>query len=211
MEKQLESLGKRWASICRWTEKQWILLQEVLLKWQHFKDEQDMFADWLAQKEQLLGQMRLADVSDPAQVVAQVKHLKVWIFFCFLRWYFVDFLHDWYAVGLQFLSVNYWTFFSNVSNTDISVDKNVLIILISVYWEGYGGASSAIWRAEWMWAADCAVCWQSVCNRQNILPTRRVPGEVGTPCSADGIPEQRGHYLHILLMLYEAVLSLLFT
>ncbi|XP_041352153.1 dystrophin-like isoform X2 [Gigantopelta aegis] len=76
MEKQLESLGKRWASICRWTEKQWILLQEVLLKWQHFKDEQDMFADWLAQKEQLLGQMRLADVSDPAQVVAQVKHLK---------------------------------------------------------------------------------------------------------------------------------------
>ena len=131
MEKQLESLGKRWASICRWTEKQWILLQEVLLKWQHFKDEQDMFADWLAQKEQLLGQMRLADVSDPAQVVAQVKHLKVWIFVCFLRWHFVDFLHDWYAVGLQFLSVNYWTFFSNVSNTDISVDKNVLIVLLN--------------------------------------------------------------------------------
>lgn len=36
----LQVLGDRWAAICRWTEERWILLQEILLKWQHFTNEQ---------------------------------------------------------------------------------------------------------------------------------------------------------------------------
>ncbi|XP_067674722.1 dystrophin-like isoform X3 [Haliotis asinina] len=76
MEKQLESLGKRWATIGRWTEKKWMILQELLLKWQHFNEEQNKFADWLADKEQVLGRMRLADLTVAEEVIAQVRQLK---------------------------------------------------------------------------------------------------------------------------------------
>lgn len=33
-------LGDRWANICRWTEDRWVLLQDILLKWQRFTEEQ---------------------------------------------------------------------------------------------------------------------------------------------------------------------------
>jgi len=77
MEKQLQHLGKRWAVICNWTEQQWLLLQEILLKWQHFSEEQAMFSDWLAEKEAVLSRMRESDLADPDQVISQVKNLKV--------------------------------------------------------------------------------------------------------------------------------------
>ena len=77
MEKQLERLGARWAAVCRWTEDQWVLLQEVLLRWQQFADEQTKFSVWLAEKEGVLAHMGQADLTDPDQVIVQVKHLKV--------------------------------------------------------------------------------------------------------------------------------------
>ena len=77
MEKQLEQLGSRWAAVCQWTEDQWVLLQEVLLRWQQFSDEQTKFSVWLAEKEGILTNMGQADLSDPDQVIVQVKHLKV--------------------------------------------------------------------------------------------------------------------------------------
>ncbi|XP_069136952.1 dystrophin-like isoform X1 [Argopecten irradians] len=76
MENQLQNLGKRWAVICNWTEQQWLLLQEVLLKWQHFSEEQAMFSDWLAEKESVLSKMRECDLNDPDKVITQVKDLK---------------------------------------------------------------------------------------------------------------------------------------
>lgn len=36
----LQHFGKRWAAICRWTEERWVLLQDILRKWQHFAEEQ---------------------------------------------------------------------------------------------------------------------------------------------------------------------------
>lgn len=77
MEKQLEKLGSRWAAVCRWTEEQWVVLQEVLLRWQQFSDEQNKFQDWLTAKELVLEQMGHADLMDTDQVIMQVKHLKV--------------------------------------------------------------------------------------------------------------------------------------
>ncbi|ERE65230.1 dystrophin-like protein [Cricetulus griseus] len=38
-------LGDRWANICRWTEERWVLLQDILLKWQHFTEEQMLKID----------------------------------------------------------------------------------------------------------------------------------------------------------------------
>ncbi|KAK7483287.1 hypothetical protein BaRGS_00025454, partial [Batillaria attramentaria] len=76
MEKQLETLGARWAAVCRWTEDQWVVLQEVLLRWQQFADEQTKFNEWLTEKEGVLDRMGKADLTDPDQVIVQVKHLK---------------------------------------------------------------------------------------------------------------------------------------
>ncbi|XP_076445085.1 dystrophin-like isoform X2 [Babylonia areolata] len=76
MEQQLERLGSRWAAVCRWTEDQWVVLQEVLLRWQQFHDEQTKFSVWLEEKEAVLRDMGHADLSDPDQVIVQVKHLK---------------------------------------------------------------------------------------------------------------------------------------
>ncbi|XP_012946043.2 dystrophin [Aplysia californica] len=76
MESQLESLGKRWAQICRWTEEQWLLLQELLMRWQQFSDEQDKFSLWLTQKEAILQRMRSAKLETAEEVITQVKYLK---------------------------------------------------------------------------------------------------------------------------------------
>lgn len=36
----LQSLGERWAAVCRWTEERWHKLQEVLLVWQQLQSDQ---------------------------------------------------------------------------------------------------------------------------------------------------------------------------
>lgn len=77
MEKQLELLGKRWAQICHWMEEQWLLLQELLMRWQQFSDEQAKFNDWLTEKEGILQQMKSADLNTVEQVISQVRYLKV--------------------------------------------------------------------------------------------------------------------------------------
>ncbi|KAH9492319.1 hypothetical protein Btru_024695 [Bulinus truncatus] len=76
MEKQLESLGKRWAHICHWTEQQWLVLQELLMRWQQFSDEQSKFNDWLTEKEGILLDMKATELKTAEQVINQVKCLK---------------------------------------------------------------------------------------------------------------------------------------
>ena len=54
------------------------MLQEVLVHWQKFSQEQVKFDDWLAEKENVLAQMRLQDVTNTDEAVERVKQLKVW-------------------------------------------------------------------------------------------------------------------------------------
>ncbi|XP_075333549.1 dystrophin isoform X3 [Odontesthes bonariensis] len=70
LESKLQVLGDRWAAICRWTEDRWILLQEILLKWQHFTNEQCLFDSWLTQKEELVGSIKTSNLKDQAEMVA---------------------------------------------------------------------------------------------------------------------------------------------
>jgi len=77
MEQQLQSLGKRWAAICHWTEEQWLLLQNVLLKWQSFADDRSTFGDWLMAREDMIEKMTLEDLADTNVAVKQVQDLKV--------------------------------------------------------------------------------------------------------------------------------------
>ncbi|ELK32006.1 Dystrophin [Myotis davidii] len=53
LEEQLKVLGDRWANICRWTEDRWVLLQDILLKWQRFTEEQVLKTDVENKKENM--------------------------------------------------------------------------------------------------------------------------------------------------------------
>ncbi|XP_056882091.1 dystrophin isoform X5 [Takifugu flavidus] len=75
LESKLQVLGDRWAAICRWTEERWILLQEILLKWQHFTNEQCLFDSWLTQKEELVRSIKTSNLKDHAEMVACLRRL----------------------------------------------------------------------------------------------------------------------------------------
>lgn len=87
LEEQLEALGQRWASVCKWTEEHWLLLQEMLTRWQHYNDECRLFSDWLMEKESVLAAMRLVDISELKEVVDQVRQLKVCFTHSRLLWH----------------------------------------------------------------------------------------------------------------------------
>ncbi|XP_075905519.1 dystrophin isoform X3 [Nelusetta ayraudi] len=75
LESKLQVLGDRWAAICRWTEERWILLQEILLKWQHFTNEQCLFDSWLTQKEELVRSIKTSNLKDQAETSACLRRL----------------------------------------------------------------------------------------------------------------------------------------
>uniref|UniRef100_A0A3P8V2V4 Calponin-homology (CH) domain-containing protein n=1 Tax=Cynoglossus semilaevis TaxID=244447 RepID=A0A3P8V2V4_CYNSE len=75
LESKLQVLGDRWAAICKWTEEHWILLQEILLKWQHFTNEQCLFDSWLTQKEELVNSIKTSNLKDQAEMVACLRRL----------------------------------------------------------------------------------------------------------------------------------------
>ncbi|XP_069568938.1 dystrophin isoform X2 [Brachyistius frenatus] len=75
LESKLQVLGDRWAAICRWTEERWILLQEILLKWQHFTNEQCLFDSWLTQKEELVRSIKTSNLKNQAETVSCLRSL----------------------------------------------------------------------------------------------------------------------------------------
>ncbi|XP_013413171.1 dystrophin isoform X2 [Lingula anatina] len=78
LEEQLDSLGQRWTNVCKWVEDQWSNLQDVLKKWEVYSNEKNKFGTWLLEKEEVLGRMRLVNMSDltPDEVLGEVKKLK---------------------------------------------------------------------------------------------------------------------------------------
>ncbi|XP_019712980.1 dystrophin-like [Hippocampus comes] len=77
LESKLQVLGDRWAAICRWTEERWILLQEILLKWQHFTNEQSLVDSWLTQKEELVRSIKTPNEKDHSATMACLRHLAI--------------------------------------------------------------------------------------------------------------------------------------
>ena len=79
LEHQLEALGLRWTGVCKWVEERWLLLSDVLTKWEAFSEHRSVFTDWLGETEDILSNMRTgpSDLSDIGQVVEQVQYLKV--------------------------------------------------------------------------------------------------------------------------------------
>uniref|UniRef100_A0A7N4Q1I4 Dystrophin n=1 Tax=Sarcophilus harrisii TaxID=9305 RepID=A0A7N4Q1I4_SARHA len=77
LEKQLQVLGDRWANICRWTEDRWVLLQDILLKWQRFTKEQCLFDTWLSEKENAVHNIHTTGFKDQNEMLSSLRKLAI--------------------------------------------------------------------------------------------------------------------------------------
>ncbi|XP_036083104.1 dystrophin isoform X4 [Rousettus aegyptiacus] len=75
LEEQLKVLGDRWANICRWTEDRWVLLQDILLKWQRFTEEQCLFSTWLSEKEDAVSKIHTSGFKDQSEMLTSLQKL----------------------------------------------------------------------------------------------------------------------------------------
>ncbi|KAL1766528.1 dystrophin isoform X2, partial [Sigmodon hispidus] len=76
LEEQLKVLGDRWASICRWTEERWVLLQDILLKWQCFTEEQCRISRWLSEKEESMKKIQTSGFKDQNEMVSSLQKIS---------------------------------------------------------------------------------------------------------------------------------------
>ncbi|XP_057616228.1 dystrophin isoform X2 [Chionomys nivalis] len=77
LEEQLKVLGDRWANICKWTEERWVLLQDILLKWQRFTEEQCRFGTWLSEKEDAMKKVQTSGFKDQNEMVSSLQKISV--------------------------------------------------------------------------------------------------------------------------------------
>ncbi|XP_030331573.1 dystrophin isoform X7 [Strigops habroptila] len=77
LEEQLQHFGNRWAAICRWTEDRWVLLQDILRKWQHFAEEQCLFDAWLTEKEDAVREIHTTGFKDQNEMLTSLRKLAI--------------------------------------------------------------------------------------------------------------------------------------
>ncbi|KAM5221589.1 dystrophin isoform 1-T1 [Ctenodactylus gundi] len=77
LEEQLKVLGDRWANICRWTEDRWVLLQDILLKWQRFTEEQCLFNAWLSEKEDAMNKILTTGFKDQNEMLSSLQKMTI--------------------------------------------------------------------------------------------------------------------------------------
>ncbi|XP_059504261.1 dystrophin isoform X5 [Stegostoma tigrinum] len=77
LEDQLQSLGERWAAVCRWTEERWRLLQDIFEKWQRLSEEQLLLEAWLSQKEDAFIAMQTSSFRDQCETEVNVCRLEI--------------------------------------------------------------------------------------------------------------------------------------
>ncbi|XP_067896656.1 dystrophin isoform X2 [Heterodontus francisci] len=77
LEEELQILGERWAAICKWTEERWVLLQEILFKWQYITEEQCLFDAWLEEKEESVSKVQTTGFRDQNEMIANLRKLAI--------------------------------------------------------------------------------------------------------------------------------------
>ncbi|XP_060548244.1 utrophin isoform X1 [Pantherophis guttatus] len=75
LEDQLQRLGERWTAVCRWTEEQWLKLQEMNTLWQELLEEQCKLKAWLVEKEEALSRIQTCNFKDQTELGANVRKL----------------------------------------------------------------------------------------------------------------------------------------
>ncbi|XP_060232779.1 dystrophin isoform X6 [Meriones unguiculatus] len=76
LEEQLKVLGDRWANICKWTEDRWIILQDILLKWQRFSEEQCLFSTWLSEKENAMKTIKTSGFNHQTEMLSSLQKIS---------------------------------------------------------------------------------------------------------------------------------------
>ncbi|KAG8137242.1 hypothetical protein E2320_004494, partial [Naja naja] len=77
LEQQLQLLGNRWATICRWTEDRWFILQDVLRKWLQFIEEQGLLDTWFTEKEEFVTTIHTTDFKDQKEMLENLQKLAI--------------------------------------------------------------------------------------------------------------------------------------
>ncbi|XP_057678850.1 dystrophin isoform X3 [Corythoichthys intestinalis] len=77
LEEQLQSLGERWAAVCRWTEERWHKLQDVFLVWQQLVSDQTLFRTWLEEREEALSEVQTSSFKNPSEINTKVRQLAI--------------------------------------------------------------------------------------------------------------------------------------
>uniref|UniRef100_A0A2D4NZX4 Calponin-homology (CH) domain-containing protein n=1 Tax=Micrurus surinamensis TaxID=129470 RepID=A0A2D4NZX4_MICSU len=77
LEQQLQLLGNRWATICRWTEDRWFVLQDVLRKWLQFIEEQGLLDTWFTEKEEFVTTIHTIDFKDQKEMLEYLQKLAI--------------------------------------------------------------------------------------------------------------------------------------
>ncbi|GCB73566.1 hypothetical protein scyTo_0002646 [Scyliorhinus torazame] len=77
LEDQLQSLGERWAAVCRWTEERWRQLQDVFVKWQRLSEDQLLLDAWLTAKEDALTEVRTSSFKDQSESGVNIRRLAI--------------------------------------------------------------------------------------------------------------------------------------
>ncbi|XP_066556846.1 utrophin isoform X3 [Amia ocellicauda] len=77
LEVQLQTLGERWAAVCRWTEERWHKLQDILFMWQKLVEDQCLFKAWLTEKEEALSNVQTSSFKDPSEINVNVRRLAI--------------------------------------------------------------------------------------------------------------------------------------
>uniref|UniRef100_A0A670Z093 Dystrophin n=1 Tax=Pseudonaja textilis TaxID=8673 RepID=A0A670Z093_PSETE len=77
LEQQLQLLGNRWATICRWTEDRWFILQDVLRKWLQFIEEQGLLDIWFTEKEEFVTTIHTTDFKDQKEMLENLQKLAI--------------------------------------------------------------------------------------------------------------------------------------
>ncbi|XP_070800301.1 dystrophin isoform X1 [Pituophis catenifer annectens] len=77
LEQKLQHLGNRWATICRWTEDRWFILQDVLQKWLQFIEEQGLFDTWFTEKEECVTTLHTTDFKDQKEMLENLQKLAI--------------------------------------------------------------------------------------------------------------------------------------
>ncbi|XP_031437852.1 utrophin isoform X1 [Clupea harengus] len=75
LEEQLQSLGERWAGVCRWCEDRWQQMQDALQMWQQLVNDQSAFSNWLSERELALENVQTSDFKNPEEVNANLRIL----------------------------------------------------------------------------------------------------------------------------------------
>ncbi|XP_059842070.1 utrophin-like isoform X5 [Hypanus sabinus] len=77
LEDKLQSLGERWAAVCRWTEERCQLLQNIFTRWQQLSNDQLLLDAWLTKKEDAFSDLQTSSVKALCETEMTSSRLEI--------------------------------------------------------------------------------------------------------------------------------------